>query len=289
MNRQTSNKFLVWTFFFLIQLLIAPLLLALDVPRLRGRVNDYADMISGSTESQLDSKLKSLEESDSTQLVVLTIPSLEGEPLEEYSIRVAEEWEIGQKEYDNGLLLLVSKNDRKVRIEVGYGLEGRLTDLLAGRIIDYEIRPNFEAGRFNEGFIMGVDAIVQAVKGEYEGSGKTTVTATRRLSRGSLMPFIILLIVISMLGSKRRIIGAAAGAILLPLVAWFSLSLGLTMLLVMIPFGFLGGLILPGMYFFPGIGYGRRSGRSGFGGGFGSGGFSGGGGGFGGGGASGGW
>lgn len=269
---------------------LTPGLAALDVPRLVGRVNDYGNMISGTTESRLDVVLRQLEESDSTQVVVLTVPSLEGEALEDYSLKVAETWGIGQKEFDNGALLLVSRNDRLVRIEVGYGLEGRLTDLLAGRIVDYAILPNFKAGRFDEGFIAGVEAIAQAVRGEYSGSGRAVSQPAPRRSRSSLMPFIILAMVISLAGSRRRIFGGLTGAVLLPLMILLVFPFSLPLLLLMIPFGFAGGLLLPGFLLFSGLGHHRHY-RGGFGGGFGGGGggFSGGGGGFGGGGASGGW
>ena len=177
----------------------------------------------------------------------------------------------------------------RVRIEAGYGLEGVLTDLLSGRIIDHVIVPNFKAGRFDEGFIMGVDAITQAVRGEYEGKGEVSSAGSRKILRGraNLLPLFILVIIISMLGARRRIFGAVAGALLLPLVAWFSLSLSLYMILLMVPLGFLGGLALPGMYLFGGGSRSRFYGGGGFS--SGGGGFSGGGGGFGGGGASGSW
>ncbi len=264
---------------------------ALEVPKLQGRVNDLAGLISRGTEVELERQMAELESSDSTQLVILTIASLEGEVLEEYSIRVAEEWGIGQKGYDNGALLLVSKNDHEVRLEVGYGLEGNLTDLLAGRIIDNEILPNFSAGRFDAGFLKGIEAVTAAVKGEYKAEAKPSSRAGSVRSGRSLMPFFIIFIVVAMLGSKKRIFGGLAGAVLIPVVGVFVLSLGLQMLFFLIPLGFIGGLILPGFYFLPGIGMGRRSHyRSGGGfSSFGGGGFSGGGGGFGGGGASGGW
>jgi hypothetical protein len=112
---------------------------ALDVPPLKGRVNDYAGMISPGVRAQLEMELKDFEQSDSTQIVILTIESLEGESLEEFSIKVAETWKIGQKGKDNGAILLVAKKDRKTRIEVGRGLEGKLTDLTAGRIVQLVI------------------------------------------------------------------------------------------------------------------------------------------------------
>ncbi len=101
-------------------------LFALDVPQLKSRVNDYAGMISEETEQTLEARLAEFEQTDSTQLVILTVSSLEGDSLEEFSIRTASQWELGQKGRDNGILLLVSKGDRLSRIEVGRGLEGRL-------------------------------------------------------------------------------------------------------------------------------------------------------------------
>jgi uncharacterized protein len=260
---------------------------ALEVPPLRGRVNDYANMISAEAENRIEAVSRELESSDSTQIVVLTIPSLEGEDLEGFSIRVAESWRIGQEEYDNGVLLLVAQAERRIRIEVGYGLEGALTDLQAGRIIDYEITPYFKAGQFGEGLVRGTEAIAATVRGEYQ-AGEQTASKPRARSRVSLVPFFIILMVISVLGSRKRVIGAVAGAILFPLVAWFALPLALPLLLLFIPLGFGAGLLLPGIFLMSAA----RRGRGGFygGGGFGGGGgFSGGGGGFGGGGASGGW
>ncbi len=143
---------------------------ALDVPSLVSRVNDAAGMISPQAEAALEAKLADLEKNESTQVVILTVPSLEGEPIEDFSIKVAEAWKIGQKGVDNGVLFLVSRDDHKVRIEVGYGLEGRLTDLLAGRIVQNEVTPAFKAGQFDAGFQRGVDAILLAVRGEYKAA-----------------------------------------------------------------------------------------------------------------------
>ena len=119
---------------------------ALDVPQLKGYVNDYANMISPQAAAQLENELKAFERSDSTQIVILTVPSLEGEVLEEYGIKVAEAWKIGWKGKDNGVISLVAKQDRKMRIEVGSGLEGKLTDLTAGRIVDLVVKPRFKEG-----------------------------------------------------------------------------------------------------------------------------------------------
>ena len=135
------------------------------IPKAYGYVNDYAGLLSATTRGQLETFLAGFQRSDSTQIAVLTVPSLEGEDLEGYAIRVAQGWGIGQKGKDNGALLLVSKAERAVRIEVGYGLEDRLTDLLAGRIVDQEIVPRFKVGDFDGGVSAGVQAMAAAVRG----------------------------------------------------------------------------------------------------------------------------
>ena len=272
---------------------------ALDVPPLKGRVNDYADMLSRSTEEHLELMLQELEASDATQIVVLTVPSLDGDSLEDFSIRVADQWKIGQKNLDNGAILLIAKADRKLRIEVGYGLEGRLTDLMAGRIISNIIVPRFKAGQIDQGITEGVKAMVEAVRGEF--------TATEAPSRGNgqdqrsgngLFGLILVLFFLNVLGRLRRSLGALAGAVIVPIIGIAIFGFSLTLLFLLIPVGIVAGLLAGFMGSPLAFGHaGHRSGRGGFwigggGSGFGGGGFggfSGGGGGFGGGGASGGW
>ncbi len=141
---------------------------ALEVPYLTGRVNDYAHILSEETVSQLTIKLEQHETLTTNQIVVLTLPSLEGEDLETFTNKVFETWQLGQKARDNGVLLLVSIQDRKLRIEVGYGLEGVLTDGLCGTIIRNEIVPPFRRGNYDAGITAGVDAIISAIKGEFK-------------------------------------------------------------------------------------------------------------------------
>jgi uncharacterized protein len=273
---------------------------ALDVPQLKGRINDYAGILSASTEKQLGTLLANLEKTDSTQIVVLTLPSLEGENLEAFSIRVAETWKIGQKGLDNGAILLVALKQRKIRIEVGYGLEGRLTDLVAGRIIRNVIVPRFKTGNFNQGIADGVAAMIGVVQGEYEppqtSRGKNTPAGGFHSIFVSLLAFVFF---INVLGRVRRGLGAAAGGFLAPIFGGLLFHLGLMGTVLLIPVGVLAGFFLGGLGGPLVFGHApsRRS-RSGGGifwgggGGFSSGGFggfSGGGGGFGGGGASGGW
>ncbi len=147
--------------------LAAPLA-ALEVPFLSGRVNDYANIIPDDREAAIAAKLEAFEGETGAQIAVLTIDSLEGDSLEDFSLRVAETWGLGRAEQDDGLLLLVAKNDRKMRIEVGYGLEGRLTDLQAGRILNNVLRPAFRQGDFGGGIEAGVDAILGTLSGEGE-------------------------------------------------------------------------------------------------------------------------
>lgn len=161
-------------------LLLAALLLtagsafaAPAIPKAQGYVNDYAGLLSPPVKGQIENFLAGFERSDSTQISVLTVPSLEGEDIEGYSVRVAQAWGIGQKDKDNGALLLVAKEERAVRIEVGYGLEDRLTDLLAGRIVDQEIVPRFKTGDFDGGVKAGVQAMVDATRGAYTGDPAT--------------------------------------------------------------------------------------------------------------------
>ena len=125
-------------------------------------------MLSLSERSALEEKLRRFEEETSNQVVVVTFPSLEGESLEDFSIRLAGVWKIGQKGKDNGVILLIFKKDRKVRIEVGYGLEGALPDATSKLIIENEIVPRFRKGRFEEGIQAAVQAIMAATRGEYQ-------------------------------------------------------------------------------------------------------------------------
>jgi len=264
---------------------------ALAVPPYQGYVTDLAGMISPGERQRLEQTLLAFEQSDSTQIAVLTIPSLEGDALEEFSIRTVEAWKIGQKGKDNGVLLVVSKAERKARIEVGRGLEGVLTDLLAGRIVDQVITPRFKAGQIDEGFEAGISAIISATRGEFKGSGRSSRGAGKS-GKSSLFNYLIFFaILVGFLGRLSKPVGALTGAALLPLFAFLGLSspLGWLMLLLLIPGGALLGLLLPILFANAGQGGGMYMGGGGFGGG-GGGGFGGfGGGGFGGGGASGSW
>jgi len=139
---------------------------AKEVPFLSGRVVDEAGVVPPETAARIEEKLRAFEEETGAQVAVLTVESLEDEVLEDYSLRVAETWKLGQAGEDDGVLLLVARDDRKLRIEVGYGLEGALTDAEAGRIVRNVIVPRFKAGEYGEGIEAGVDSIVGTIRGE---------------------------------------------------------------------------------------------------------------------------
>ncbi|MGQ9694236.1 MAG: TPM domain-containing protein [Thermodesulfobacteriota bacterium] len=142
---------------------------ALEVPeKPAGWVTDLTGTLSREEIIKLNKKLAAFEKETTNQIVVLLIPFLKGDNLEDFSIRLAEKWKVGQKGKNNGVILLIVKNDRKMRIEVGYGLEGALPDALAGEIIRQEIAPRFRAGQFYQGIEAGLNAIMVATKGEYK-------------------------------------------------------------------------------------------------------------------------
>jgi uncharacterized protein len=278
-----------------------------QIPPLHARITDLAGVLSPEEVSSLESKLADLERTDSTQIGILIIPSLEGQPLEDYSIRVAEAWKLGQKGRDNGAILLVAMKDRQVRIEVGYGLEGTLTDARSFQVIQNEILPHFRQGDFYGGIDAGVTALIQVVRGVYQGPSQSRRTRSER--SGTRLDWIVLMLfflvpVLSWTGKwGGGVLGTGAGALL----PHFLLGGGFLPMLIGGAVGgtigmFLGGLIqagagrhgvrrsgLGGPFWWGGGGSGFGGGGFGGFGGGGGGGFSGGGGSFGGGGSSGNW
>ena len=286
------KRILLLTILFLMPL---PLLaLALDVPQLGGRVNDYAGMLSPEAASRLEQKLAAFERDQTTQIVVLTIPSLQGDDIDQFTIRVADQWKIGQKGTDNGVLLVLAQAERKVRIEVGLGLQGVFPDITAGRIIRNVMQPHLKAGNFDQGIAAGVDGIIAATKGEFKAPPEERKNRPRQNGSSTLLTFLIFTGVAAVaLGSISRYLGGLAGAVGLPLAAGLAFSgLGLGILLLLGAVGLVAGFLLSTMARFGhngGLGGGGFYGGGGGGFGGGGGGFSGGGGGFDGGGASGDW
>ena len=184
---------------FLLIPLFCATLWALAVPPIDGRVTDRAGILTADAKGRIEAKLAALETSDSTQIAVLTVPSLEGDSIEDFSLRVAEGWRLGQKKIDNGALLVIAQEDRKLRIEVGYGLEGKLTDALSGRIIRQVIVPRFRANDFAGGVEAGVDAMIAATKGEFKVDDEKFAIPQH------FLPFIFILfwVLILIFGSRR--------------------------------------------------------------------------------------
>lgn len=290
---------LVGVLFVSSALTLASLAFALDVPPLTGRVVDLAQVLPANIVASLARDLEAHEAKTSNQVALLILPSLEGEPLETFSHRVATTWKLGQKGTENGVLLLLALRERKIRIEVGYGLEGTLTDLRSAHIIRQEIVPRLRGGDLPGGIVAGVQAILGTIEGTYKAE-EVLPGQVRSEQNPSAFEYVIIGIVVGTLagivlshGLQRT--RALLGSLLAFLVAQFAgLGLGLAAAVVT---AILLWLMLQanrgggrrggwgdGVVMGPGGGFGGS-----FGGGGGGGGFSGGGGDFGGGGASGGW
>ena len=286
------------TLAFAAMLLVACLAAAdVAIPPLKGRVTDLTGTLSPAEKVQLEQKLADLEATKGSQVAVLILPSTQPETIEQYSIRVADAWKLGRKGVDDGALLVVAKQDRAVRVEVGYGLEGVLPDAIAKRIVEETIIPQFRQGNFAAGINAGTDQIIKVIEGESLPPPKARRGAAPAESGGFLdnliFIFIILLIAGKVLQSLfGRFIGATIMGASAGFLGWLLFSSIIAGLIIAV-LAFLMGLFgSPGGGFYHG-GRGGWYGGGGFGGrgggGSGGGGFSGGGGGFGGGGASGRW
>jgi uncharacterized protein len=257
------------------------------------RVTDQTGTLSAEQKAALERMLQEFEKRKGSQLAVLMVPSTGQEPIEQYALRVAEQWKLGRKGVDDGALLVVAKDDRTMRLEVGYGLEGALNDATAKRIISEVITPRFREGDFFGGVSAGVDRIIRVIDGEPLPAPSRQAPA---IGGGAFQMLPVLLIAALVVGGiLRAVLGRALGAVAtggaVGVLAWLlagTLLIGLIAGVLALIFTLLGGL--------GGRGFGHRGGGFG-GGGFGGGGFRGGGGGsfgggggsFGGGGASGRW
>ena len=234
-------------------------------PKLQTSVYDYAHMLRPSEKQKLEQKLIKYNDTTSTQIVVATIPSLKGKDIALFATEWAHKWGIGQKGKDNGVFLLVAKNDRKVTIRTGYGVEHKLTDAYSRRIIEQVIKPEFRKGNFYQGLDKATTYIMQALNGEFKGVPKSRNTDSSGIPIGFIIFIIFILIIII---SNRNKGGNSGG----------NISRSILDTIILSNSGRSGGF---------GGGFGGSSGGGSFGGGGFGGGF--GGGGFGGGGASGGW
>ena len=271
-------------------LLVTAAAVAYNFPPLSGRVVDQAELLSASAEAELSAKLAAHEQKTTNQVVVVTLNSLEGDAIEEYGVALGRHWGIGQKEKDNGVLLLVAPNERRTRIEVGYGLEGTLTDAISSVIIDRRLRPAFRAGDYEAGIRAGVDGILDVLDNNIPEDLKAPLRQ-EAVPIDTIIPIMFFLFVIAQFFKR-------SGQRLLPALAFGGIGAAVTasMLHSLIAGGIAGVLLFFLIYALKGGSsgggggggsYGWTSGSGGFSGGGGS--FSGGGGSFGGGGSSGGW
>ena len=249
----------------LILSLAAPAFSAPSFPKLDGRVTDAAGILTPEARAGLDAKLSALEATTSIQLVVATVPDLQGYEIDEYGYQLGRAWGIGQKGTNNGAMLIVAPNDRKVRIEVGYGLEGVLTDALTSQIIRRNIIPSFKAGDMAGGVTAGTDALVALLQLPADQRQQAALSAAAAERSG---------------GQRRRGSGFGTAVWLVIIVLWLIFSVFRNKR---------GQRSGPNIIWGPGLGGGGWGGGGGGWGGGGGGGFGGGGGGFGGGGSSGGW
>ncbi len=173
----------------------APAAAALPIPPAPDhRINDYAGVLSAAERERLEDKLRSRERESSNQIVVAIFRSLQGENLEDYSIRLAQAWRIGQKGLDNGVIFLVFVDDRKMRLEVGYGLEPKLTDALSSQILRQVVGPRFREGKIADGIAAGLDAIEQVIAGTYHAQA---APPPRGSAGRGVMAGVLLLIVVA--------------------------------------------------------------------------------------------
>jgi uncharacterized protein len=271
------------------------------VPPLSGRVVDQTGTLAAGDIASLTQTLKDLETRKGSQIAVLIVPTTDGEAIEQFSLRVAEAWKIGRKKIDDGALLVIAKNDRRLRIEVGYGLEGALTDATTKRIIDEDITPRFKAGDFGGGVAAGIDKMVRIVNGEKLPEPEPPHWQDSQSFDPSDLfnPFLIIPAVLFgglLRGLMGRLLGSVAAGALTAMIAWFMVGSVLAAAIV----GVVASLFVLISDGFTSAGSGRRGSPGGWSGGSGgswssggsssdSGSFSGGGGSFGGGGASGSW
>lgn len=270
----------------------------LPIPALQARVTDQVALLKPEQREALERRLADFERRTTNQIAILIVPTTQPETIEQYSIRVAEQWKLGQKGRDNGVLILVAKNDRTLRIEVGYGLEGDLTDLHSSRIIREVIGPLFQQSDFHGGLDAGLNAIMARLEGgaaTQAASDTNDVAALRGLEAKLPILFFLALIIGRILKSIfNSLFSGMLGGAIVGVVAYFLTGSFMTAIIFGLLAAFLGlvywgGGQRSGYAGRRGHGWGRGPGGGGFGGGGFGGGFRGGGGGFGGGGASGRW
>jgi uncharacterized protein len=176
----------------LLSLAAAQAVLAVNYPDYQGYVNDLAGLMSAEGKNKLEARLAQLDMDTTAQIAVVTIKSLEGNTVEDYAVGLFEKWKIGQKGKDNGVLLLVAREDRKLRIEVGYGLEAIITDGRAGRIRDNDILPFFKKDQYEEGIVAGVNSLESLIRGGTPPAPLEENPVKQWAGGGLMIPFLVI-------------------------------------------------------------------------------------------------
>lgn len=249
------------------------------VPPLAAPVTDLTATLTTQEQADLNGRLHAFEERKGSQVAVLIVPSTKPETIEQYAIRVADRWKLGRGKVDDGAILVVAKDDRAVRIEVGYGLEGVLTDARARRIIDEAIVPRFSQGDFNGGIVAGVDSITATIDGEPLPAADRARPADDGAGWPQMLPVVVIGVVVvgrvlrALLG---RVAGAAVTGGLMGIAAWLvagTAAIGVFVGVLAFVLTLVGGARMAGLYMAHGAG--RSGGWGGRGGRFGGGGASG--------------
>lgn len=208
----------------------------IPIPDLTARITDQTATLTAEQKSGLESRLASFEKQKGSQIAVLIVPSTKPETIEQYSIRVFDQWKLGRKHIDDGVLLIIAKNDRKLRIEVGYGLEGALPDAMAKRIIEEVIAPQLKKGNYSDGINAGLLSVISVIKGE-ELTSPNKDTPSNWVAFVPVLIFLIILLAPVSGFLLRKILGRVPGLVVNGVLVFISISL-------------IGGESLPVAYLF---------------------------------------
>ena len=221
-------KYFYRLLFISFSLFSLPMQAEIQIPELQDRVMDLTNTLTQEQKIHLADKLKSLESEKGSQLAILIIPTTDGETIEQFSLRVVEKWKLGRSKVDDGILILVAKDDRKMRIEVGYGLEGSLPDAICKRIITEQMRPSFKSGNYYEGLESATESIIKIINGEPLPEPKKNTRQNQKSLTDILGEVATVFIFVSILASW--------------FISWFS-STGIGRWMISGIFAFIGSII----------------------------------------------
>ena len=251
MNKQKFRFILLGIFTFMTITAVSSRALAVvDLPQPTGYVNDFAGMLSQQTKGELEDKLKSYEQKSGNEIIVVTIPNLQGTTIEDFAVRLFEKWKIGKKGKDNGVLLLITKKEHKMKIQVGYSLEPSLTAVESYGIVRNVIAPEFKMRDFDAGVVSGVDAIIKAIAekdiaaANNNSSGDGFHISDRNIVAFAKMGWVLLMVILPWLAAvlartKNWWLGSIVGAVISLTIMVFSIPAGIIAIAALIPLGLL--------------------------------------------------